>query len=129
MEESLAEKKENKTIIELNQNYMHHDWLILPFPLANTDMKQWSHKHILAILTPSCMQIPYDFNILFSLGHKCSWDASPSLLYLYGSSSSPLPPSHTPRRVLLQTLRRFSHLSLLTWSLLLYVPALGYLKK
>lgn len=129
MEESLAEEKENKTIIELNQNDMHRDWLILPFLLANTDMKQWSHKHILAILTPSCMQIPYDFNILFSLGHKCSWDASPSLLYVYGSSYSPLPPSHTPRQVLLQTLRRFSHLSLLTWSLLLYVPALGYLKK
>ena len=73
--------------------------------------------------------IPYHFNILFSLGHKCSWDASPSLLYVYGSSYSPLPPSHTPRQVLLQTLRRFSHLSLLTWSLLLYVPALGYLKK
>ena len=73
--------------------------------------------------------IPYHFNILFSLGHKCSWDASPSLLYVYGSSYSPLPPSHTPRQVLLQTLRRFSHLSLLTWSLLPFIRTGSWLFK
>ena len=79
MEESLAEEEENETIIELNQSDMPRDWHILPFLLANTDMKQWSHKHILAILTLSCMQIPYEFNILFSLGHKWSRNASPSI--------------------------------------------------
>lgn len=85
---------------------MHRNWLILPFLLANTDMKEWSHKHILAILTPSCMQIPYECNILFSLGHKCSWDASPSLLHVYGSCYQPPPPSHTPAQVLIQVLLR-----------------------
>lgn len=96
LEESLAEEKENKTIIELNQNGMHHDWLILPFLLANTDKKEWSHKHILAILTPSCMQIPYECNILFSLGHECSRDASPSLLHVYGSCYPSHLHTHTP---------------------------------
>ena len=133
MEASLAEEEENKTITEFNQNDMHRNWLILPFLLANTDMKEWSHKHILAILTPSCMQIPYECNILFSLGHKCSWDASPSLLHVYGSCYHPPPPPHTPLhkcsyKCCCEKLA-VDHLSLLTWSLLLHIPALGYLKK
>lgn len=128
MEESIAEEEEFKTIIELNQNDMHHDWLILPFLLANTDKKQWSHKHILAILTPSCMQSLITSIFYFHLVTSAP-GMHPHHFYMYMEVlTPPSPPSHTPRQVLLQTLRRFSHLSLLTWSLLLYVPALGYLK-
>lgn len=94
MEESPAEEEENKTIIELNQNDMHGDWLILPFLLANTDKKEWSHKHILAILTPSRMQIPYEFNIYFHLVTSGP-GMHPHHFYMYMGVVTPHPP-HTP---------------------------------
>ena len=95
LEESLAEEKENKTIIELNQNYMHHDWFILPFPLANTDMKQWSHKHILAILTPSCMQSLITSIFYFHLVTSAP-GMHPHHFYMYMGVLTPPSPPHTP---------------------------------
>ena len=95
--ESIAEGEENKTIIVLSQNEMHREWLILPFLFANTavelDKKGWSHKHILAILTPSSMQIPYEFNFLFSLGTSAP-GMHPRHFYMYMGGKSLLKSSH-----------------------------------
>ena len=95
--ESIGEGEENKTIIVLSQNEMHREWLILPFLFANTafelDKKGWSHKHILAILTPSSMQIPYEFNFLFSLGTGAP-GMHPRHFYMYMGGKSLLKSSH-----------------------------------